>query len=75
LREPRELGDERLRKNLREDIITLCVTSSLDVPLPESGTGSHIVDVLLDVAWNVISFRGDIMSSRGVFPDIEFCKE
>ena len=75
MRESGKLSDEWLCNDLGVDLITLCMACSLDISLPEPGARSHVVDVLLDVGWHVIRFGRDIMSSRSVFPYVEFSDE
>ena len=50
-------------------------TCSLHVPLPESGTRSDVVNVLLDMGWDMILLGRNIMSPRDVLPDEELSDE
>ena len=61
VREFRKLGDEWFRNHFR--IFTLGVARSLDVSLPESGTRSNVVNVLLNVGGHVIGFSRNVMRS------------
>lgn len=47
----------------------------LGVALTESRAGSDVVDVLLDVCWDVVSLGGDIVGPGGVLPDVELGSE
>ena len=73
MRESRKLGDEWLCNYF--GVFTLGVTRSLDVSLPESGTRSNVVNVLLDVGRHVICIGRNVMTSRCMLPDIEVSDE
>jgi hypothetical protein len=64
-----ELGDEWLRNYAFLEVPSSC---SLDIPLPESGARSHVVDMLLDMGWDMVLLTRNIMSPRDVLPDVEF---
>jgi hypothetical protein len=61
VRESEKLGDVWFRNRLR--VSTLDVARSLDVSLPESGTRSYIVNVLLNVGGHVIGFSRNVVRS------------
>jgi hypothetical protein len=72
MRKSGELGDEWLRYYAFVEVPSSC---SLNIPLPKSGARSHIVDMLLDMGWNMVLFTRNIMSPGGVLPDVEFGDE
>jgi hypothetical protein len=72
MRKSWELGDEWLRYYAFFEVPSSC---SLNIPLPKSGARSHIVDMLLDMGWDMVLFTRNIMSPRGVLPDVEFSDE
>ena len=60
--EPGELGDERPHAIVR--VLGGVPFRSFEVSLPESGTWSDVINVLLDLTWDMIFFGGNIVSSR-----------
>jgi hypothetical protein len=72
MRKSWEFGDEWLRDHTFLEVPSSC---SLNVSLPESGARSHVVDMLLDMGWDMVLFTRNIMSSRGVLPDVELSDE
>lgn len=48
---------------------------SLGSSLAKSGTRSNIVDVLLDMGWDVILLGGNIIGPGDMLPDEELSKE
>jgi len=67
MRKSWELSDEGLCHYAFFEVPSSC---SLNIPLPESGARSHVVDMLLDMGWDMVLFSRNIMSPRHVLPDV-----
>jgi hypothetical protein len=78
MRVTRKLGNERPRTLGNTALLHLFKSwgpMSLEVSRPQSGARGHVVNVLLDMAGDVILFGGNIESSSVVFPDPEIGEE
>lgn len=71
-----EFSDEWLGNNAWvQPFLEVTRTLRLGFALSKSGTRSHIVNVLLDGARNMILFSRDIFCARDVLPDEELSNE
>ena len=64
----RQLSDEWMRAYT---FLELSNRLSLDRPLSEPATRSHVVNVLLDVGWHMILFTRNIMGPGSMLPEVE----
>lgn len=71
MRRPSELSDEWLGAKSVAAFLKFRIASLLDVSSAETGSRSDVVNVLLDVAWDMIFFGRNIMLPRDVLPDVE----
>jgi len=72
MRKSGELSDEWLCHYAFFKIPSSC---SLNIPLPESSARSHIVDMFLDMSWDMVLFTRNIMGPRDVLPEVKLSDE
>lgn len=70
--ESRELGDKWLCNHALLEPIKL---RTFRLPLPESGTGGNVVNVLLDMGRNMILLSCHVLYARGVLPEEKLSKK